>query len=133
MASKAVSDAVETYLRANWSDTVVLTENVEQEIPGDGAPFLRLEFPVSNSEWTILSSSKWREEGVFRIVIAVPRGEGMDRMRDWGEELADLFRNVDVGGEACCGVPDEPFSDNESDEGLYFIGSMVVPYYRFGN
>lgn len=121
---------METYLRANWTTSLVLTENLEQEIPQDGAPFLTLEFPVSDSDWPGLDAARWREEGAFRIVLALPRGEGMARMRQWGEELANLFRGVDVGGVACCGAPDEPFSDDEAAEGLYFVGSMVVPYYR---
>lgn len=49
MASKAVVDAVEARLAANWSATPIIGINLKGEPPADGSPFLTVQYPVSNS------------------------------------------------------------------------------------
>jgi hypothetical protein len=53
MASKAVEDAVDAYLAANWTHAGVcpiFVENEQGEIPADGSAFLKLQYPVANVE-----------------------------------------------------------------------------------
>lgn len=130
MASRAVEDAIDAYLTANWSTSPILTENQQGEVPGDGSGFIILQFPVSNVERVAVNERLYREEGGFRIVIAVPRGVGTGTIRQWGETLAALFRDTRVGPVECR-VPSEPFTDDQSDRGLYFQGSMIVPFERY--
>jgi hypothetical protein len=127
MAHKTVEDAVEARLRALWTQCPILTENVEQEAPADGGPYLLLQFPVSDVRRWAMNSRRYREEGGFRIVIHLPRQTGMARMRDWGEQLRLMFLDVKFDG-INCRVPTDPFTDDDSSEGRYFHGSIVVPY-----
>lgn len=130
MASKAVEQAVEAHLTANWTHAAVCpiyTENVLGETPGDGQPFLILQFPLANVDRLAVTDRYYREEGGFRIVIHVMRGQGTEQIRDYGAELAAMFRETDFGGVET-GVPSEPFTDDRSDEGLFYSGAMVVPY-----
>lgn len=133
MASKVVEDTIEDYLTANWAHIAtcpVFTENEEGSIPSDGSAFLRLQFPVADVEKLPVTSRRFRESGAFRIVINVARGDGTDTMRDYGEELATLFRDQTIGDVSCL-TAGEPFTDDQSDRGLYFQGAMVVEFERF--
>jgi hypothetical protein len=131
LASKAVEDAIDAYLAANWSNCPIFTENQQSETPDDGSPFLLLQFPVSIVTRSVVDRRYYTEEGGFRIIINVQRGEGTDTIRQWGAELAALFRDQDVGPVECK-IPTEPFTGDESDQGNYFQGAMVCRYiYRF--
>jgi hypothetical protein len=68
------------------------------------------------------------EEGGFRIVINVERGRGTADMREMGAELGALFRDVALTNGVQCLVPTEPFTDDTSDQGNFFRGSLVVPF-----
>lgn len=131
MASRHVEEAVEAYLAANWVASPVIVENAQGEAPQDGSPFLRLEFPLSNTNRWPINSRFYAESGGFRIVIAVESGTGTAKIREWGETLATLFREREFGG-IKTQVPSEPFTDDLSDEGNYFVGAMIIPYtYNF--
>lgn len=127
MASKAVEDAVESYLTVNWTNCPVLTENRDAETPADGSPFIMLEFPLSDVRRLTVGDRNYRETGGFRIVIAVERGTGTQTIRQWGAQLAALFRDRKLG-EVNCRIPTEVFTDETSDEGNYFRGSMICEY-----
>ncbi len=133
MASKVVEAAIQAYLAANWATTAIFTENQQNEVPSDGSSFIILQFPAASTIRPVFNSRHYREEGGFRIVINVARGQGVTDMRNYGETLATLFRDkeIPVGvGTVITGVPDEPFTDDASDSGNYFTGAMVVPYRR---
>jgi len=131
MASKHVEDAVQAYLVANWTTAPVLVENELGEGPEDGSPFVRLQFPASSVDRPFIDRRYYREEGGFRLVLAVERGIGTPKIREWGDQLADLFRDKQFDG-VITKVPSEPFTDDLSDQGNYFVGTMIVPYeYRF--
>lgn len=135
MASKVVEDAIEDYLAANWANSSIFTENQQNQTPEDGSPFIILQFPAASTVRPIINSQHYQEDGSFRVVINVARGQGVTTMRDWGEELAELFREKDIPEHPSTpvvhtGVPDEPFTDDQSDSGNYFTGAMVVPFSR---
>ena len=132
MASKVVEETIETYLAANWTDSAIFTENLEQETPVDGTPFIILQFPAISVIRLAVSNRTYAEEGGFRIVINLRRGEGVQRMRDWGETLAALFRDVRVG-EVECLVPSEPATGDDSESGSYFSGTMTCLFRRVFN
>lgn len=130
MASRTVEDAVDAYLAANWThiaDCPIYVENEQGEIPADGSAFLKLQYPVANVSRFVVSDRGYLEEGGFRILIHVQRGAGTDTIRQYGSELAAMFRDQTFDGVECL-VPTEPFTDDQNDEGLYFVGSVVVPY-----
>lgn len=131
MSSKVVEDTIQAHLEANWNArSPVLTENEQGETPGDGSPFIVLQFPVANFRRVSITSRLYEEKGGFRIVINLERGSGTALMRQWGEDLAAMFRNQLIGTVDCL-VPTEPFTDDQSDEGNYFTGAMTCEYQRF--
>jgi hypothetical protein len=130
LASKALEDAIDAYLAANWTTTPIFTENEQGEIPADAGAFIILQFPVANVERVSPAARLYREGGAFRIVINVPRGAGTSLIRQYGSDLADIFRDVRVG-DVDCRAAGEPFTDDESDRGLYFTGSLTVPFDRY--
>jgi hypothetical protein len=111
LASKALEDAIDAYLSANWTTTPIFTENEQSEIPADAGAFIILQFPVANVERVSPAARLYREGGAFRIVINVPRGVRI--------------------GDVDCRAAGEPFTDDESDRGLYFTGSLTVPFDRY--
>ena len=127
MASKHAEQAVQTYLTSNWASAPVLTENTLGEAPSDGSPFVRLQFPIAETSRWPIDQRYYREEGGFRLIIAVERGIGTEKVRQWGEELATLFRDRTFDG-VTTQVPSEPFTDDLSDQGNYFLATMIVPY-----
>lgn len=130
MASEALENAIDAYLSAHWTDTPIFTENEQGEIPPDGGAFIILQFPAANIERVSPAERLYREDGVFRIVINVPRGAGTALIRQYGSDLANLFRDVRIGDVDCRAVS-EPFTDDDSDRGLYFSGSLTVPFDRY--
>ena len=76
MASRHVEDAVQAYLTANWTTAPVLTENSEGETPADGSAFVRLQFPIAEVTRWAVDRRHYREEGGFRLLIAIQRGMG---------------------------------------------------------
>jgi hypothetical protein len=127
MASAAVEELVESYLRDNWSGAPIFVENTEGETPSDGSPFLLLQYPMANTERVTLSDPCYSETGTVHISINVARGDGTATIRQFGAEIAALLRDKKLG-QLTYGVPSEPFTDDTSDEGMYFRGSMYVPY-----
>jgi hypothetical protein len=135
MASKFVEDTVDAYLEANWPHIAtcpIIGENEPQEAPVQDDPavvkaFLLVQYPVSNTEKPSINERTYQEEGGVRIVINLERGAGDALMREYGETITELFRNVWIGDIEFL-VPSEPFTDDRSDEGVYFTGAMVCPY-----
>jgi hypothetical protein len=130
MASSAAEEAIDGYLRASWphgDECPIFVENEDEATPDDGSPFLVLQFPLSTVSRVSVATPLYREEGGFRIIINVERGQGMAKIREYGVTLATLFRDRQIGP-VSCRVPSEPFTDDQSDQGNYFQGSMVVPY-----
>jgi hypothetical protein len=132
VASKAVEDAVDAALAA-WAAAhvpvvTVLTENMQAEAPADGSPFLIVQYPIASTTRPTVARGLYVEEGGFRIVINVERGRGTADMREMGAELGALFRDVNLTNGVQCLVPTEPFTDDTSDQGNFFRGSLVVPF-----
>lgn len=127
MAHKNAEIAIEARLRANWSHSVIFTENIEESQLPTGAPFLQIQFPISEVRRWSVGTRLYREEGVFRVVMSVPRGIGMDLIRDWGETLRTLFLDVSFSG-VNCRVPSDPFTDDRSDAGSYYVSYLACPY-----
>jgi hypothetical protein len=127
MAHKTVEEAVESRLRTLWTDCPIYTENLETQPPSDSGAYLLLQFPMAETMRWPINQRRYREEGGFRIVIHLPAGTGMDTMRTWGEALRTMFLDVSFSG-VNCRVPTDPFTDDRSGEGRYFVGSIVCPY-----
>lgn len=132
MASKPVVDAVKARLAADWSGCPVFGPNERSERPDDASSFIDLEFPVAISQQITIGSpgsNTYREEGVFRLIIAAQRGAGADEGLTWAEQLGDLFRAKEFDGIRTF-APNPPVIDDRNDNGGYFLLSVAVPYQR---
>jgi hypothetical protein len=127
MAHEAVVKGVSAYLEANWDKCVVVGLNGEGEPPGNGEPFVILQFPAARARRVSVGTRYYREEGGVRIVLNMQRGEGSNRPLEWVTELTALFRDKRFGG-IRFQVPGSPVFDDANDEGNYFVVAFTAPY-----
>lgn len=126
MAHLAVVQAVEARLSAGFTACPVLVENDGDGIPTNAGPFLALQFPWCRSEWQT-TDGDFLEEGAFRFVLSVPRGDGTHQGRAWMDEIATLFRAVEFDGVQTY-APGSPVTDDRSEAENYYRLSISVPY-----
>lgn len=127
MASKAVVDAVTSRLGSPWNGLPVLGPNTGGEPPQDATAFLQLQFPVADLQRMSASNRIYRETGGFRIVINGQRGDGVDQILTWAEQLMTLFRDVRIAGIHYL-MPSPPFLGDNNEEGNFYKASLVFPY-----
>jgi hypothetical protein len=133
MASKTVVDAVKARLAANWSAVPLLEDNVDTAGPDDGGPYLELQFPVANERQITVGApgrNVFREEGAFRLVLAIRTGDPLDQALAWIEQLRALFRSKQFGG-VTTWAPSPAVTDDRAyvAGGTRVLLSTSVPYY----
>ena len=136
MAHLHVMDAVETRLDLGFSDIDACPrheQNIGGATPGDSTPFLVIEYPVSRSQQMSVGApgqNVWREEGAFRVVVAVPAGTGTRQAMVWLDEIAALYRGLTFDGVTCWGPSSPtPCDEDDNEDGAYFKMSIAVPYW----
>ena len=128
MASKAVVAAVKARA-ATWAKATIVGPNEVAETPEDGSPFVRIDYPLADSRALTFGApgaNIYREEGVFRLIIHVPRFGGLDGGLEWADELASLFRGKEFDGVQTF-APSPPATDNDNENGMYFVLAVAVP------
>src|SRR5262245_29683856 len=96
MPAKAVIDAVQARLLANWTETVVVAYDT-RAYPPDLDAFLVHQYPVVNGAKPVVDRIFW-EEGGIRFVLNVRRGIGDEQGMIWSDALGALFRESKFGG-----------------------------------
>lgn len=108
MADPAVYQAVEAYLRANWTACPLAFENGDFQPPDS---------EVANAAWVAVevtgnlyaqasigagtqAANRWREEGRVYFYVAVKRGTGTVLARTYLKQLIDLFRGLQLLNDA---------------------------------
>lgn len=130
MPSKAVADAVEARLAANWNTTPIFGINEQGMTPGDGSPFVAVQYPVQGENQLTLGSpgaNHYREAGAFRVVVNEQRGIAAARALGWCDTLRALFRGQYFDGVQTF-APSPPVINDANDLGNYFQVSFAVPY-----
>jgi hypothetical protein len=131
MASKLVVDAVNARLAASWTHCPVIGTNLQAARPSDGSAFLECQYLLAKETHIGLGQvgqRSFREEGVIRFVLSVPRGTGIDLAGTWLDDLRNLFRAAQFGGVNCLGAA--PAADDGSNgNGNYYIMRMLTDYY----
>jgi len=145
MASAAVVSAIEGAIGTIVNGTRQWTSGVTGDVlpvlnlndsadkrPTNGAPFIVLEYPVSNEQWLTVGApgaNIFKEIGGFRIILSEKRTVGMARAYGWIDELRTLFRGITfLSGALQCFESPPSVINNDSDLGNYFEFSFVVPY-----
>lgn len=132
MARKAVVDKVMAILAAQWTSCPVDAPNTTFETPDDGSPFIVVQYPYTRSRQMTFGdpgNNNWRDEGAFRLVIHVPRGEGIDRATQWADDLTAMFLGKDFGVFKTW-VPSAPATDDRNSAANYYVLSIAVPYWH---
>lgn len=131
MASKAVVDAVNAYLAANWTALPVIGPNPPSNArPSGRGSFVAVQYPVANREQITVGApgqNVLREEGAIRLVVHVNVGEGVDQALTRADELSALFTNKRFSGVETFAASPGAFDDRNEDSGYYRV-SLVVPY-----
>jgi hypothetical protein len=129
MPTKAVADAVQARLAANWTATVIIDYDTTAN-PPDLDAFLVHQYPVVNGSKPFLDR-RFFEEGGIRFVLNVRRGIGLAQGLTWCDQLSALFREVKFSGVECF-APSGPIVDDNSEEGDWVSYAVIVPYrYQF--
>lgn len=131
MASAAVMAAVDAKIAANWPHCPIRALNAaDGAVPADRGAFLVVQYPVAAEDQASIGapgSNLWREEGAFRVALAVPRGKGLGA---WPGRL-DALRAA-LRGQVFDGVrtynADPPVIDDGSDRGAFVLLSFAVAY-----
>jgi hypothetical protein len=126
MPSKAVADAVEARLVANWTETPFIPYDTSTQPPDNAEAFVVIQYPISSGTRPVLGRTFW-DEGAIRIVLNVQRGIGQAQGLLWSDMLADLYRSVKFDGVETF-VPDGPVVDDTIENGAWVLYSIVVPY-----
>ncbi len=130
MASLTVSNAVSTYLAANFSTCPVFALNEQMEPPIDGRAFVQVQYPIALEEQQSIGdpgNNVFREEGAIRFVVNAPVAAGIAEAATLADELRTLFRNKRFDGVHTFEAPPITLDDN-SDRAGYFQGSFAVAY-----
>jgi hypothetical protein len=127
VAHQKVVEAVERRMAERWTHCPVITMNTIGEAPEDGSPFIIVQYPASRTERLSIGARYYREEGGFRFVLNMPRGEGTARALLWANELTRIFRYEKFDGVETL-APTSPFMDDSNDVGNFFVATIAVPY-----
>ena len=131
MAGKAVIDAVTARLQANWTLCAIVLDDTTGQGPGDGSPYVTLEFPVAIENQITIGSpgnNVFRETGAFRIKLVALTGQGLSQATDWIDQLRAIFRGKQFSGVTTY-APSPGAIDNSNYLGGKFVISSSVPYY----
>lgn len=133
MARKAVIDAVEARLAAEWTHSVecpIRGAYSISETPADASNFLLVQYPMANETPISVGSpgsNVFREEGVFRVMLHYARYDDIETALEWIEEIATIYRGQSFDGVMCHEV-DSPPLDDRTEEGNYLLFPVAVVY-----
>lgn len=130
MPSAIVDAAFRARIASSWSGPSLIGGNSTAQPPGDGSPFLVLQYPVVNGSRPVLGP-RYFEEGAARMVLNVQSGTGeagLTAALQSADQLASIFRHVNLGNGVETFAPSPPIINDANDEGNYFSLSVIVPY-----
>ncbi|WCS27790.1 phage tail terminator-like protein [Methylobacterium sp. NMS14P] len=130
MGLSVVAKAVEDLLAASWDKCEVRGLNGDTGTPIGGDAFLVVQYPVVRSERISFGSpgnNIYRDEGAFRLVLNIRRGDGIAEGLKWIDELSALFRGKTFDGVRTF-APSPSVIDDRNDEDGYFLLTTAVPF-----
>ncbi|XUM25116.1 phage tail terminator-like protein (plasmid) [Bradyrhizobium oligotrophicum S58] len=131
MASAALMTAVAARLAGNWTLCAVVEDDTTGLGPGDGAPYVTLEYPVAREEQITIGApgnNVFRETGAFRLVLVSPTGQGLAQPIAWMDQLRAIFRGKHFSGVTTY-APSPGATDTSNYSAGRYVVSSSVPYY----
>ncbi|WP_279483410.1 phage tail terminator-like protein [Aureimonas sp. SK2] len=132
MAHPIVMSAVAARLAAGFQEPDCPIREINRRPGADRShsAFVVLQFPYSTSDPATVGAPGgqwWREDGAFRFVITLPKGEGLSLGPMWAEQIASLFRGEEFDGVVCLSAG-SPVVDDRNETDAFFRLSFSVPY-----
>ncbi|QRY68195.1 hypothetical protein JVX98_28320 [Ensifer sp. PDNC004] len=134
MSTPESYDATHDYLVANWLATPIAFENDGFEPPSDPDYWLLVEmfgdlFAQESIGAETQDANLWREAGQIYVHVMTPRGVGTRVARQYGRQIADLFRGQEIAGvvfrDASIGAGEPGKAD-----GSYFRMTVTIDWQR---
>lgn len=130
MAGKAVEDAVNARLSANWTTTAIVLDDTTDAGPGDGSAYVTVEYPVGQENQITIGApgnNVFRETGAFRILLIAPTGAGKDQALIWMDQLRAIFRSKQFTGVTTF-APSPGIETPANYRAGKYVLSCAVPY-----
>lgn len=130
MAGKAVEDAVNARLAANWTATAIVADDTVDGGPPDGSPYVTVQYPVAQENQITIGApgnNVFRETGAFRIVLNSPSGTGKDQVLVWMDQIRSIFRSKQFNGVTTF-APSPGIESNANYIAGRFLLTCAVPY-----
>lgn len=137
MASKAAMDAISAKLTAVWSSVnpsgpAPILPNTQMDAPDPKSVFLTLTFPISEETMETTGNpggNVFREEGAFRVVLAVPVGEGLDPWAGYLDQIRAGMRAKVFNGVTTFEASPSAQSPAEDGEAHFFLSTAITYKY----
>lgn len=135
MARKAVTEAVDARLAAEWTHTAIVPFAATYEPPealdedGNPVPWLTVQYAVSETASLVLDDDEgpFKERGIIFLILHVSRVADFGEVQNWLDELFDLFNRKRFDGVHCLDATSSRM-DNDADLGNYLQFTVSVPY-----
>lgn len=130
MVARAVVEAIEGKLAADWTETPIVGVLTPDAKPLGNVPFILVQYPITNSEQASIGApgdNWWRDEGVFSLLVHQKKSR-VELALQQADELAAMFRGKDIDGVRCWAPSGAAFDDG-NDQALYYVVSVAVPYW----
>ena len=120
---------IEKRLQNNWATTEVAYDNVPFKEPPQDTSWLRLKiFEDSANRINIGTPGVHRVNGTIAIEIYTPKDTGTETIREHGDTLAALFRDVQFNGITCR----SPSLRMNGDFNGWFQATLTIPFFWDG-
>lgn len=132
MAGRAVEEAVNARLAANWTATPIVADDAVDSGPADGSPYVTVQYPVSQENQITVGApgnNVFRETGAFRIVLNCPSGPNVGKAQAlvWMDQLRAIFRGRQFAGVTTF-APSPGVENNSNYIAGRYVMSCAVPY-----
>lgn len=130
MAGKAVEDAVNARLSANWTATPIIIDDTTGAGPADGSAYVTVQYPVGQENQITVGApgnNVFRETGAFRIILSTQTGNGKDQSIIWMDQLRALFRSKQFSGVTTF-APSPGIETPANYQASRYVLSCAVPY-----
>jgi hypothetical protein len=135
MASPDTFDPIETYLKAQWTETLLVFENEDYTLPDDPAPWLLVEVFGSFYDQASIGGGEeveanlWREAGQLYGHVLIPSGTGSRAGRVLAQQFVNLFRGQELGPIRFLGASIGAGAPGDRD-GNYFRVTATIDWER---
>lgn len=136
-----IEQQISDRLRANWSTTPILDDNLDdRHIREDSGEmpeaFIILEIVYLDSDIETIGAvgnNTYQTDGLIRIHILTPSGEGSGLSAEYMDSLAAIFRGVEFDDVICFAPKPNSSKYKTGEKGQYYVTVLETPFYSRQN